>query len=178
MKHLKRYRELFESERTLTPEQVEWLDECTEGTWTLNQETGLVDVKGDFDCRKQNLQDFKGIRFGVVERNFICEYNSLTSLEGAPQKVGGDFYCGHNSLTSLEGAPQEVGGDFYCGRNPVPETTLKKIWNEMKGGFTYPEALRWLAPEIPKEDWDLLDKSGLEMDAKFTQGASLLKRFL
>ena len=40
---------------------------------------------------------------------------SLTSLEGAPEKVGGDFFCNWCvSLKSLEGAPKEVGGDFVC----------------------------------------------------------------
>ena len=49
-------------------------------------------------------------------RLFNCSNcTSLTSLEGAPEKVGGDFNCSHcNSLTSLKGAPKEVGGDFYC----------------------------------------------------------------
>ena len=38
-----------------------------------------------------------------------CDY--LTSLEGAPEKVGGDFFCRDcNSLTSLEGAPKKIGG--------------------------------------------------------------------
>ena len=55
-------------------------------------------------------------KFGRVDKNFICmKCSSLTTLEGAPQEVGGSFNCyGCTSLTSLEGAPQEVGGDFYC----------------------------------------------------------------
>ena len=55
----------------------------------------------------------------TVEGNFRCIDNSLTSLKGAPEKVGGDFYCSNNSLTSLEGAPKEVGRDFYCSNNTV-----------------------------------------------------------
>jgi len=198
MKHLQTYR-LFENQVTLTPEQERWLDECTEGKWTLNPQTGLVDVRGNFDCSRENLQDFKGIRFGEIGRNFSCWDNSLTSLEGAPQEVWGGFYCydnsltslegapqevlgdfscGYNSLTSLEGAPQEVGGGFYCGDNPVSEKTLLKIFQEMQEGHTYSQALKRLALEIPKEDWDLLDKSGVELDAKFAKGASVLRRFL
>ena len=49
--------------------------------------------------------------------NIDCADAYLTSLEGAPQKVGRDFYCYDNKLTSLKGAPQKVGGDFVCGDN-------------------------------------------------------------
>ena len=38
----------------------------------------------------------------------------------------GNFNCHENSLTSLEGAPQEVGGDFYCYHNPTSVSELKK----------------------------------------------------
>ena len=35
--------------------------------------------------------------------------HSLTSLKGAPKKVGGDFSCFNcKSLTSLKGAPKKV----------------------------------------------------------------------
>ena len=48
-------------------------------------------------------------KFGRVDKNFICmKCTSLTSLEGAPQKVGGDFYCSDcPSLKSLEGVPKK-----------------------------------------------------------------------
>ena len=51
-----------------------------------------------------------------IQGNFICsDCESLISLEGAPEKVGGIFYCnGCNSLISLKGAPKEVGGNFIC----------------------------------------------------------------
>jgi hypothetical protein len=43
----------------------------------------------------------------------------LTSLEGAPQEVGGDFICNNNpELTSLKGSPRKVGGGFSCILNP------------------------------------------------------------
>ena len=38
----------------------------------------------------------------IVEGNFDCSYNSLTSLEGAPEKVGGDFYCSNNAVKFTE----------------------------------------------------------------------------
>ena len=102
---------------SLTKKQIDWLDKCAKGTWTLNPKTGLVDVKGTFDCSRQGLKGFKGVKFGVVTGHFWCNYNTLISLEGAPQSVGVSFYCDFNQLTSLVGAPQKVGGFFNCGNN-------------------------------------------------------------
>ena len=124
----------------LNSEQIEFLNECTEGKWTLNEKTGLVDIKGDLNVsiRKKTeycvwsrkrivlckgLTDFKGVKFGVVTGDFNCHDNSLASLVGAPREVGGSFRCHDNDLTSLKGAPQKVGGNFYCGCNNL--TSLK-----------------------------------------------------
>ena len=126
MKHLREYKELFESSQELPKkpkyspqEQSDWLDECVRGngTWSVNPKTGLVDIKGLFQSTHEQLTDFKGVRFGKVSGGFFCDYNQLTSLEGAPQEVGGDFYCHHNRLTSLEGGPRKVGGSYYCNNN-------------------------------------------------------------
>ena len=58
----------------------------------------------------------------TVDGNFGCNYNNLTSLEGAPSNVGGFFHCGHNKLISLIGAPKSVGGHFHCFDNSVQFT--------------------------------------------------------
>ena len=54
--------------------------------------------------------------WGEVTDYFYCaQCRNLTSLEGAPKKVGGTFDCCLCPLLkSLEGAPEEVGGDFMC----------------------------------------------------------------
>ena len=101
----------------LTQEQKKWLDKCAKGRWKFNQQTGEVDVTGNFYCSRQSLDSFKGVRFGRVSGDFYCWGNNLTSLEGAPQSVGGSFYCSENKLTSLEGAPQSVDGGFECWDN-------------------------------------------------------------
>jgi len=162
MKNIKRYKELFESQTELTPEQMEWLDKFTRGTWTLNPQTGLVDVDGGFYCNSQNLTDFKGVRFGVVAGSFWCYNNKLTSLKDAPQKVGGSFHCSGNKLTSLKDAPQEVRGSFYCSgneltslegapqkvergfycfSNPVSESVLQALYKKMQSGMSWPDAV-------------------------------------
>ena len=132
---------MFESLIELTPEQMKWLDECTKGTWSMNSQTGLVDVRGGFDCEDQGLGDFKGVRFGVVD---------------------GYFDCRDNQLTSLEGAPQEVGGDFICYHNPVANETLKNIFRLMKKGKSYLESIESLWSKIPVEDQSLLYRPEFE----------------
>ena len=132
MKNIKRYHQLFESTQELTQEQKDWLDKCTNGTWKVNPRTGLVDVEGDFICVQRKLTDFKGVRFGHVSKDFFCSDNSLTSLEGAPQSVGGNFHCSDNELKSLDGAPQSVGMDFSCSYNDL--TSLEGA-PQIVGGF-------------------------------------------
>ena len=126
---------LFEAARTagLTQEQKAFLKRYTSGTWKYNPATGLVDVDGDFNCDDLGLSDFKEVRFGVVGGSFYCNNNQLTSLEGAPRKVGEYFYCEHNQLTSLKGAPQKVGQVFSCGDNRL--TTLEGAPQKVGGGF-------------------------------------------
>ena len=153
MKHVKLF-EAFSTPKPLTKRQINWLDKCAKGGWSLNPLTGLVDVDVDFYCAGQGLKDFKGVAFGhvdggfgcdnnqltsldgapkTVKGNFICRSNQITSLEGAPQTVGGSFYCGSNQLTSLEGAPQTVGGYFYCANNQL--TSLEGAPKTVKGNF-------------------------------------------
>ena len=79
----------------------------------------IINSKSYITIRDKDLVNGKfPFKFGRVDKNFSC-YNchSLTSLEGAPQEVGGNFSCYNcTSLTSLKGAPQKVGGDFWCSR--------------------------------------------------------------
>jgi len=133
MKHIKEFAQLFESQQELTLEQKDWLDECTDGTWSVNHQTGLIDVGRSFDCSKQGLRDFKGVRFGKVGLSFVCAANSLTSLDGAPQSVAASFDCSENELTSLEGAPQRVGGSFFCSYNSL--TSLDGAPQSVDGNF-------------------------------------------
>jgi hypothetical protein len=157
MRHVKKYNELFEAQMELTPEQIKWLDKCTKGKWTLNKKTGLVDVRGDFICSGQGLTDFKGVRFGAVTKIFNCHRNSLTSLEGAPQKAGLAFDCSDNQLTSLEGAPQEVGRDLYfLWGNPVSQGTLRDIYKKMNSGMSWPDAVESYWDEIGNEEDKIL----------------------
>ena len=161
MKYIKPY-QIFEASATapaaLTEEQIEWLDECVDGSWKLNPQTGLINVDGDFDCSEQSLTDLKGVRFGKVSGGFYCDDNQLTSLEGAPQSVGRSFNCNNNQLTTLVGAPHSFSGSFYCDGNTVTASTLKAIFALMKKGKGYEQALEEHWPKMADEDRVLMYK--------------------
>jgi hypothetical protein len=61
-------------------------------------------------------------------------------------------------MTSLKGAPQKVGGGFYCTNNPVPEETLVSIFALMKKGKSYQQALEECWPNMNNEDRALMYK--------------------
>jgi hypothetical protein len=61
----------------LTEKQISFLEKCTIGKyrkskWKFHPWTGFVDVYGDFDCSNNDLEDFHGIKFGVVLGDFDC----------------------------------------------------------------------------------------------------------
>lgn len=74
-----------------------------------------VEVKGDFDCRDNNLNSLEGAPHTVV--NFSCSYNPLINLEGSPHIVRGRFLCRENGLTSLKGSPLTIETNFTCSTN-------------------------------------------------------------
>ena len=101
-------------------------------------------IKGHVDIMNKNLKKITDILdFSKIEvtGNFLCYDNQLTTLEGAPRRVGMGFYCNNNQLTSLEGAPQEIGffttnsrgGTFNCSNNKL--TSLKGAPQKVGGGF-------------------------------------------
>ncbi|MBR1756760.1 MAG: hypothetical protein IJ738_04270, partial [Alphaproteobacteria bacterium] len=85
-----------------------------------------------FNCSGNQLTSLKGAP-QKVGGNFNCSYNQLTSLKGVPQKIEGSFNCSENQLTSLEGAPQKVGGNFRCYGNQL--TSLKGAPQKVGGNF-------------------------------------------
>ncbi len=97
---------------------------------------GTVNVLGGVYLVDLGLERLP-VQFGTVGRNFICNNNLLTSLEGAPVTVGGNFGYGWNRLTSLEGAPVTVGGNFWCSGTRL--TTLVGVHKIIKriGGELY-----------------------------------------
>ena len=103
-------------------------------------------IQGDVDLSDlylEKLPDF--LEDVIVKGDFFCSNNSLTSLEGAPRKVGGGFYCSNNSLTSLEGSPKKVGGNFFCHDNKLtsleglPKEIGRILWISFAKGIYFTE---------------------------------------
>jgi hypothetical protein len=124
-------------------------------------------VGGDFFCHENQLASLEGAP-KEVGGYFDCNGNNLTSLMGAPKKVGEDFSCRYNQLTSLDGAPEKIGGTLYCSDNPVGYETLLAIYDLMKSGRSYPEALSQYWNQMPEEDKILMyeDNPDLSSDEK------------
>ena len=76
-------------------------------------------IEGDLDLSNLNLTELPDLSRVEVKGNFCCQFNQLTSLKGAPRKVGEGFYCGDNLLNSLQGAPEEIGNSFECMNNEL-----------------------------------------------------------
>jgi len=76
-----------------------------------------VEVEGNFWCNYNKLTTLQGAP-ETVRGTFSCSKNKLTTLAGAPKTVGGGFWCNYNKLTTLAGAPKTVGGNFWCHDNP------------------------------------------------------------
>ena len=103
----------------------------------ISEDGKHLNSSGDVYIDDEDIQDGKFIvPFGKVDGFFVCRYkDSLTSLEGAPEKVKGNFDC-HccDSLLSLKGAPKEVEGKFECFGCPSL-TSLEGAPKEVKGDF-------------------------------------------
>ena len=152
MKYIRPY---YESVTNLTQEQIDFLNDCTEGEWKVDPDTGLIDIRGNFDCRWKNLNDFKGLRFGKVYESFNCSNNNLKTLDGSPREVGRDFTCINNPLISLEGAPLEVEWYFVCS-NLYSDYTLNAFLIELKKDLPGVTELllthHFLTPGVIKEE--------------------------
>ena len=97
-----------------------------------------VKVMRDFKCNNNYLTGLEGAPHTVVE-DFYCDINNLTSLEGASHTVGGHFSCQGNNLTSLEGIPKTVNYSFYIDKvlkDRFPEEYIRSLC-KIKGRVVY-----------------------------------------
>lgn len=103
--------------------------------WDANTEQPLtelnyqIDSQGSVHVRDADIQGYRvhasrklPVQFGVVDGDFVIENLELTTLMGAPTKVGGRFSCSKNALMSLMYAPTSCV-DLDCSHNQL--VTLK-----------------------------------------------------
>jgi hypothetical protein len=96
-----------------------WLDSSCQ-SWTINQQTGLIDVENFLpkkDPYGKKGKGLRGLKFGEAKGSFTCEGLNLDSLDGCPSVVEKDFNCSGNKISSLSGGPIKVGGSYNCSSN-------------------------------------------------------------
>lgn len=94
-----------------------WLDTYNIINYSIEDDL-TVNVDGTVKIGTKNLTEIP-IQFGIVNGDFCCHGNDLTSLKGCPTKVGGYFNCSGNNLKSLEFCPLEVGNSFFANANQI-----------------------------------------------------------
>ena len=115
-------------------EKIElWLDRYYIRKYTIRPD-GVVDVNGDVSMRDVT-ESILPIQFGKVTGNFDCHMVPITSLKGFPHTVLGDVYAAYTKISSLEYAPQFVGGGFYCHNTNIKslhgvDKMIKHIGND------------------------------------------------
>ena len=95
----------------------------------FEQPDGFV-FKGNVElscCGLKKLPDLSNI---IVEGDFCCSGNELTSFVGAPKEVGGYFEGADNKVVDLEGMPKKVGGSVILVSNHCLKS-LKGISREI-----------------------------------------------
>lgn len=112
-----------------------------------------IDVNADVELGSLKLKKLP-LRFRIVNGNFFCNYNRLTTLKGAPEYVEGVFFCHNNKLTNLQHFPRIIGTNHMFHNNPLPSEIMESmlyervvyryqdeyaIWND-DGSFNKP---RW-----------------------------------
>jgi hypothetical protein len=85
-------------------------------------EDGVVNVNVNCYMRRRTQDGRLPVQFGTIDGDFSLASMRIVSLEGSPQVVEGNFDCSFNQLTSLQHCPQSVM-DFDCSNNPL--TTLQ-----------------------------------------------------
>lgn len=81
------------------------------------------------------------VQFNRVSGLFICNYTKITSLEGAPQHVGGELIICGTDIASLRGVEKwipniKVDGKIWCDQTHILGLALieginqVKVWDE------------------------------------------------
>lgn len=98
---------------------------------TTFKDTSYGDMTGQttkeyIKCNFNALTSLEGAP-EVVENTFACSSNRLTSLLHGPKYVSRDYWANSNDLVSLEGGPLSVRGTFTIRDNPTLLKPLDQI---------------------------------------------------
>jgi hypothetical protein len=113
MKHLRKYK-IFESNT-----EIDEICRKYEIKNYIINSNNLVDINDNVSLWDKGLKSIP-LNFNIVNGDFNCGWNLLTSLKGCPVRVGNGFRCYRNKLTSLQYSPRFMeNGNFYCSYNKI-----------------------------------------------------------
>ena len=125
---------------------------------TINKDNS-IDYDGNVNIRGRGLDKIP-LQFNIVNGDFDCSFNNLTSLKGVPRKCN-DFDCHVNQLTSLEYAPIECEY-FNCRINRLTSLEYAPIECEIFNCESNKLTSLEYAPEKCEyfyyDNWDSIEK--------------------
>ncbi len=145
----------------LTKKQLDFLDMAVVvlGSWTLNEKTNLIDVKGPVNAYGiKHLKELP-VHFGRVDYDnyrysyFDCTGTGLQNLIGSPRFLNGNLIYRNCNIKSLEGAPDKIDGDFIIsGETSEKGNFLTMLFDKMnRFHLTWEEALEKYIDLIPEK---------------------------
>ena len=122
---------------------------------------GRVSVTGDCQVKAGGMTMEKlPVRFREVGGIFKADGAGLTSLEGFPERIGGDCICPNNPLVSLGVTQIFVGGDLYLQGHQIGDA----FWKEFEHAASVDGSIFCSVPNLAE-----IDRIG-EVRSKNNQG--------
>lgn len=123
------------------PKIVNSTFDCSENKKLTSLKGGPEVVRGDYNASRCSLKDLDGSPEDLENGRFKVSENLLESLEGSPKKVY-SLDCSSNSLKTLKGCPEIIGGSLECSDNSL--YTLESLPFTFRGSI---KAVKNLFPE-------------------------------
>jgi hypothetical protein len=79
-----------------------------------------VNINDDVDISAQGIYSLP-FKFGVIDGNFICSNNNLTSMNNFPDRVNGRLECSENDIHDTSGCTKHIEGSLYLDRNSIEQ---------------------------------------------------------
>lgn len=96
--------------------------------YRFDKKTGRISANADFDIGQSDLDYVEnvglilphGIKFGVINGDFLINGCALRYSDGFPEIVSGEFSLDNNNMKSLIGGPIKAGS-YHCERNDLKD---------------------------------------------------------
>lgn len=110
---------VLESNQSLTTDKqiIKWLDKMGIINYTITPDF-TIDVNMGVTLMFKDL-NYLPWKFNIVNGDFSCIRNNLTSLMNCPNIVKGDFNYMDNKITTLKYFPKQIYGDCLLSQNKL-----------------------------------------------------------